>query len=701
MVWSVVLLPALTLAPGPAAPEPLAALPRIEVIGTREAAERNPGSGQVLEGADLDSARVLTVNEALRKVPGVVVRDEEGFGLRPNIGIRGLNPTRSTKVLLLEDGIPAAYAPYGDNASYYHAPIERYEHVEVLKGVDMLRFGPQTIGGVINYVTPDPPDTLGGALRMAGGNRGGRTVQAELGGPGFLLDASWRAGDGNRDQLDLDQRDLNAKAQFAPGEHHTLVLRASLLREDSQITYSGITDAELRNFGRHYNPFGNDRFDIQRHGASLTHHWEVAERLSLTSNAYWFRFDRDWWRQASTTTDGQCGSAFTSARLAGQAVDVDACNSAQGRLRSYRTWGIEPRGRWQLDAAGTARLEFGLRHHRERQDRLQVNASSPTGRSGTLAESNLRHTEAQSGFVQGRFLWGRIELVPALRYEDVDNRRRNRLNSRVGAARLDAWIPGLGFIASLSDGWNLYGGVHRGFAPPRTEDLIDGNGGTVEVDAERSTNVELGLRGRLDAGGSVDLTAFRNDFSNQIAVGSIASGNTPLAEGQTLYEGLELAGRLEQLDGERVAGNLYAQAALTWLATARQDSAFVAVATGQTVAGSGAGRRMPYAPELLATLRVGLAAGPWDVSLEAQHVGGQFADFANTAVAPVNGNGQIGRIADHTLLHATLNWQPADLPFGVYLTLKNLTDRFYIADRTRGIQVGTPRLYQMGVDYRF
>lgn len=699
MSWSAIcLVPLLSAAPSP---EPLPGLPRVEVVGTREAALRNPGSGQVLEAADLESARVLTINEALRKVPGVVVRDEEGFGLRPNIGIRGLNPTRSTKVLLLEDGIPAAYAPYGDNASYYHAPIERYEHVEVLKGVDMLRFGPQTIGGVVNYVTPEPPDSFGGSVRVAGGNRGGRNLQAWLGDAVYRVDLNWRRSDGNRDNLDLDQRDLGAKLLWEPADGHALVLRANGLEEDSQVTYSGITDAELRQFGRHYNPFRNDRFKIQRYGGSLTHEWLASERLRFTSNAYWFRFDRDWWRQASTTTDSQCGAAFTAARLAGQAVDVDGCNSTQGRLRSYQTWGIEPRGRWQLDAEALSSLEFGVRHHRERQDRLQVNATSPTGRTGTLAESNRRHTDAQSGFVQGRFQFGRLELVPALRYEHVDNSRRNRLNGRAGDASLDQWIPGLGFIATLSPDWSLYGGVHRGFAPPRTEDLIDGNGGAVEVDAERSTNAELGLRGRLGRDGSLDLTAFRNDFSNQIAVGSIAGGSTPLAQGETLYQGLEVASRFEQVDGEVWAGNLYAQAAVTWLETARQQTPLVALATGLPVAGSGGQRRLPYAPEWLATLRLGVAEGDWDVSVEAQHVGSQYADFANTPVAPANGNGQIGKLADHTLLHATINWQPVELPVAVYLTMKNLTDRFYIADRTRGIQVGTPRLYQVGISYRF
>jgi outer membrane receptor for Fe3+-dicitrate len=105
----------------------------------------------------LEGARVFNVSEALRKASGVHVRDEEGFGLRPNIGIRGLNPTRSAKVLLLEDGLPLAYAPYGDNVSYYHPPIERFESAEILKGSGQIAYGPVTVGGVVNHVTPGPP----------------------------------------------------------------------------------------------------------------------------------------------------------------------------------------------------------------------------------------------------------------------------------------------------------------------------------------------------------------------------------------------------------------------------------------------------------------------------------------------------------------------------------------------------------------
>jgi Fe(3+) dicitrate transport protein len=131
----------------PPAPAPDAELePVIVVIGRKANLDTIPGSGMVLDRTVLTESHVFSVNEAMRKVPGVFARDEEGFGLRPNLGIRGLNPTRSSKLLMLEDGIPLAYAPYGDNASYYHPPVNRFERIEVLKGSSQILFGPQTLG---------------------------------------------------------------------------------------------------------------------------------------------------------------------------------------------------------------------------------------------------------------------------------------------------------------------------------------------------------------------------------------------------------------------------------------------------------------------------------------------------------------------------------------------------------------------------
>ena len=151
-------------------------LAEIRVVGRPAELGRIPGSATLVTSSALEIWRVPTMNEALRRVPGVTVREEEGLGLRPNIGIRGLNPTRSTKVLLLEDGIPVTFAPYGDNAAYYHPPVTRFETVEILRGSGQIAFGPQTVGGVINYITPTIPQEGGGRVAVGDDRRLGRLI---------------------------------------------------------------------------------------------------------------------------------------------------------------------------------------------------------------------------------------------------------------------------------------------------------------------------------------------------------------------------------------------------------------------------------------------------------------------------------------------------------------------------------------------
>ncbi len=673
-------------------------MPEVEVVGNAIAQREQPGSAAVIDQAELERSRTLTVSEALRKVPGLNVRDEEGFGLRPNIGIRGLNPTRSTKVLLLEDGIPAAYAPYGDNASYYHAPLDRYARIEVLKGVGMLRFGPQTIGGVINYITPAPPEEFSGYAQVAAGNREMRNVHVSIGGRGALFDLMHKQGDASRENQHLEQTDLNLKYVARLGDNQGLTLRMNRLTEDSQVTYSGMTEAEYANFGREYNPFANDHFDIERWGGSITHEIGLGA-ATLTTSVYGFRFDRDWWRQSSTTTDTQCGNAFRDARLRGERVDPDACNSAQGRLRSYETWGIEPRLFFSHEALGIAQdFEAGVRWHEESQDRRQVNAPTATGRSGNLVEDNLRDTEAFAGFVENRLRFGGLIVAPIVRFESIDYARANRLSGREGTSDLDELIPGIGVNWAVDDAITVFAGVHEGFAPPRTEDIIDNSGGSVEVDAERSTNWEFGARGTLGTRTTFEAALFHNDFSNQIAVGSVAGGNTPLAEGEAVYTGAELS---LNFDGQDLfaAGGPYASLALTTLQTARQESPFVAVANGVAVGGSAAGKRLPYAPRWTGTARVGWQQGAWDVSAEVQSVSEQFSDFANTD-APV-ASGQLGMISGWAVWNLAVNWMPAERGWSAFAALKNAGDRDYIVDRTRGILTGSPRQFVAGVRYAF
>lgn len=700
---------ALTVAPVEAADAADAVnAPRVDIIGRKENLDRIPGSAYTVDRDTLESTRVFTTNEALRKVPGINARDEEGIGLRPNIGIRGLNPTRSTKITLLEDGIPLSYAPYGDNASYYHPPIERFDRIEVLKGAGQVLYGPQTIGGVINYVTPTPPQDFRGSIGIASGNRGFFDARAQLGGDGFLLDLMRKHSDGARDNTHSELSDVNVKKVVALDARQAVTLRLSHYRENSRVTYSGITDAEFRNFGARYNPFHNDYFDARRTGASATHDITLSDRAKLVTNLYYATFSRDWWRQVSSTTDATTNTdcpGFTAARGAGTAVDPDTCGSVQGRLRDYTQYGVEPRLRVDHAAFGVAsELDTGLRLHREEQKRLQVNGTSAQARAGTIAEDNFRETNAMAAFAQNRFLLGSVTLSPGLRYEYIDATRTNRLTGATGSTSLGQLIPSFGATWKYDATTTVFGGVHRGFAPPRTEDLIGNNATFTDVGAEKSWNWEAGVRSTPMRGLDVQATAFRNDFQRLISVGSIAGGTTPLSQGEARFQGIELAGRYGSPTGA------YSTVALTWLPTAEQTTAFTRVDTGAVVANSVAGNRLPYAPRKTATIGVGyLHSSGLDVNVEAVHVGAQFSDFANVGDAAGDArltpterqSGQFGRISAFTVFNATANYSLPQYRITLFLAVKNLADKVYIVDRTRGILPGAPRLIQAGLRWDF
>ena len=253
-------------------------------LGSHEPLEpRLPGSYETVDRTELDRTHAPSVNEALRKISGLVARDEEGLGLRPNIALRGLNPTRSSKVLLLEDGIPLTFAPYGDNASYYHPPIERFDAIEVLKGSGQVAYGPSTIGGVINYLTPMPPPRRSGTAMLSAGNRSFMDAVGTFGssrGPvGFFVDAMRKRGNGARDHTHSALSDVNGKLVVTASPAQVLTMKGTYYRERSQVTYSGLRENEYAQDARQ-NPFENDAFRGDRSAVSLAHHLAAGNRVT-------------------------------------------------------------------------------------------------------------------------------------------------------------------------------------------------------------------------------------------------------------------------------------------------------------------------------------------------------------------------------------------------------------------------------------
>lgn len=704
-------------------PRPVAAEVMIAstlLAGTAESLDEVPGSVERVDRETLTNSHVFNFSEALRKVAGVNVRDEEGFGLRPNIGIRGTNPTRSTKVLLLEDGVPLAYAPYGDNASYYHPPVERYYEVEILKGSSQIVYGPQTIAGVINYLTPTPTEKPSFGINLSGGNRsyfngsfsGSGTVKQF----GLYGNFTRKQGDGSRENIDSRLNDLSVKAVRSIGSRNAITAKFSRYGEDSSVTYSGLTTAEYAADPRQ-NPFRNDAFYGSRYGTSLSHSAVMSPSLTLTTNFYYNFFSRDWWRQSSNS--GQRPNRLNVDPDCLSMADLNTTCGNEGRLRKYNTTGIAPQLSYRYGGERfRGELQSGVRFHWEKQERRQLNGDLPTSRDGVASEINIRRNFATSGYVQNRFVFGKFSVTPGVRFERISIERQNLLATPVAAGRTDVSIviPGFGVAYSGLPRTTIFAGVHRGFSPPRAEDIITNAGVAVELDPEKSWNYEAGVRSNPFRGLRVEGTFFRLDYENQIVAASVAGGaGAALTNGgRTMQQGFEFSGKFDSDAIFRSRHNVFIRTAVTYLPTAEfrgtRFSSTTAAATLNVFCPTSrrisatqcsiTGNRLPYVPEVMATTAFGYShAGGFRAFVENVYLGSQFGDDLNAATATANG--QIGPIAAQNYWNATGSYTVERWRTTLFLTAKNVTDKTNIIDRTRGILPSSPRTVQAGLNIRF
>jgi Fe(3+) dicitrate transport protein len=112
------------------------------------------------------------------------------------------------------------------------------------------------------------------------------------------------------------------------------------------------------------------------------------------------------------------------------------------------------------------------------------------------------------------------------------------------------------------------------------------------------------------------------------------------------------------------------------------------------------GNRLPYAPEHLLTGTVGVS---WPMGLSLQldgiYTSSAFTDDLNTV--EVTANGQRGQISGYTVWSFTANYELKACDCKLFATAKNLTDELYVADMSRGLVPGMPRLVQAGFEVRF
>jgi Fe(3+) dicitrate transport protein len=652
-------------------------LPRIDVIaGGEEAIANQPGSVSIVTREQLERIQPLSTEDALRRVPGVHIKGEEETAIVANIAIRGLSAA-DYKALILEDGVPIAPGLFVGNGRYYNPRIQRMDEIEVLKGAAALRYGPNTIGGVINYKTKDPIDGFSVSGRVGTHNyreatieAGGTTPSGEAKAGLFYTRSS---SDGFQDK-DFEMQDFMVKAGMVLSENQWLGAKFTYYENDANISYRGLFLGEF-NAGASHNPAPDDYFLTERKSLDINHLWEISPGMSLSTVLYWSEMYRDYWRFA-------VDSAASTA--AGTWVYTD---NVDGNNRSFDRIGLDSRlivANRLFGVSGEA--EIGLRLMQEEMLDQRVRATRATPRSGLIDTDRIDSATSYALFAQNRFdVTDQLSITPGLRIESYEQEREDRRNAaNNGDSSNTEYLPGLGATYRVNPAAQFYGSVYKAFSPPLNSQSIV-TGVDQQLDAEQSINVEFGVRGG-SGGLRYEFTAFQMDFDNQITP-AISGGLANANAGSTLHRGLETAVNYRWNSGFSIDGNL------TWIPVSEYRES--------RGGGINEGNRLPYSPELLANLSVGYASGPFDVALLWHYVDEQFGSGDNSV--PIAGSGNAiwsGLLPSYVTVDLTGNYD-VNKQLRIFGAVKNLTDERYIAGLRQGIYAGPERAFEVGAKFAF
>ncbi|HCU65293.1 MAG TPA: TonB-dependent siderophore receptor [Rheinheimera sp.] len=653
------------------------ATPTLEVIkitaSSADAHYLETGTVNLVSLEQIEQVQPLSTEDVLRRIPGVNIKTEDETAVVANFGIRGLSASES-KSLMLEDGVPVAPGLFIGNERYFNPRIQRVATVEVLKGSASLRYGPSTIGGVVNYQTKTPDDGVELSGRLGSFNTRELSVEAgnrNASGDAYAgIIASHAKSDGFMDK-GYDMTDLLAKAGVEFANNQKLGVKVSHHKNDANISYRGLLLGEYLADVK-TNPAPDDFLLIDRTAFDINHEWQINNDMTLNTVAYYSDMARDYWRY---------GVNSAASNAAGRWVYT---NNLNGNNRAFERVGIESRLSVEHQLAGLqSSSEFGLRLMSEESDDQRIAATRAADRSGTLAAHLQDSADSVAAYAQSRIqLTEQLAMTPGVRIESYEQKRLNLLQNNSQAKTTNTEVlPGVGFTYSL-DNNQLYGGLYRAFSPAANNVALDGLKDQ-QLDGERSVNYEMGIRGTTDKT-RYDVAAFMMDFSNQVVTGNSDPNLSRSNAGETRHYGMEFS------LGYSLATNLMLDSNLTW------------VPESEFKTGSTAGNRIPYAPKVIANLGLSYDLSQWNFALNLHHRGEQFGDPSNLVNIPTNAASGIwgGLLPSYTVLDLLAQYDVSS-QFNLFASVKNLADKRYITGLREGIYVGPERSFELGARYRF
>ena len=701
-----------------------------QILGSKFKARNRTGSAYYISPEEIRRLGYTDINRMLKAVPGVNMYEEDGFGLRPNISLRGTKAERSERISIMEDGVLAAPAPYSAPAAYYFPNVARMEAIEVLKGSSQVQYGPFTTGGAINLVSTPIPNSFSGKANISYGSKNTFKSHTSVGSSwkhfGYMVEYLRYQSDGFKKYEDhaakgFKRNDIIAKIRVktdhVKGVNHALELKFGYADENSDETYVGLSADDFKKtpFLR-YAGSQMDKLKTDHRQWVATYLLTFSNKLKITTNAYYNYFHRNWYKlndvRAGITSKEKRSIADvlvdpeTNIRyfdiLTGKTDREEEALLVRANNRTYRSRGIQTRAEYRFNLNEFFfDLEFGLRYHADEEDRFQWDDSYSMknkkmvlfmeGIYGTNA-NRVTSANALAGYLLAKLRYDAWTVTAGLRYEDVDLLKKDYTKedlARSGKVRIETpnharvLIPGVGLHYQLMPAASVFFGIHKGFAPPSAE---------LYQKPESSVNMELGTR--VSAGNfKAELIGFYNNYSNMLGSDLAASGGAGTLEqfnvGEARVKGAEFLVQYQPLP-KNCNVRLPLQVSYTYTDTEIRNS-FESHSWGNVVRGD----EIPYIFKHALNMQLGIECKWFYANIGARY---------NSDMRTSPGQGTIAereKVPANLIFDASLN-----VFVNKYLTVRlnaiNLTNRVYLTSRhPAGLRAGHPFGIYAGANVQF
>ena len=701
----------------------------VEIIGSPEDAKEIAGSASVITEEELEVYEYTDIHKILSNVPGVNFRPEEGYGLRPNISIRGTYADRSGKVTLMEDGVLIAPAPYAASSAYYFPTAGRIAGVEVLKGPAAITQGPYTVGGAINLISTPIADESGGLVNQELGQDGtSRThlhysiVDSQV---SLLVEShSWDT-DGfdsikgsdadtgfNKDDIVVKLR-INSDPSL-DGVYHELNIKYQDSDESSNQSYVGLADADFRKDA--HSRYGLSAYDNMDNSHETTSFNYVADfgNLEFSATMYDNDFARNWFKVDKIDNKkvyghgnginniiaaANTGEATASAILNGtnaETVEIKLKNNN----RAYTSEGTDLKLQY---TTVNQSLTIGYRDTEDSEDRFQVYATTDwlNGQLGSLNvgsdpgySSNNRLTKAQATafYINEEINFGVLTVNLGYRSEDWEISQDRYVDASRSAIATDKGYPkqlsdsdnslmGFGATYEVNDTTQLFFGFHEGFTPTA--------GG---ANPEEADNLEMGVRYVKD-NTYFEVVYFDTDYQNMFGECTASGGATGSCEigdsfnaGEASISGFELVAQTE-IASE--SGTKYPLSVVYTSTDASFDNTFDSDFWGSVTSGID----IPDLPDSQLALQAG-----FEIQTGLRGSATYYAYGSTCSVASCG----VGTLIDsYNIIDASLTKIMSD-KLDIYMVVENITDETDVVARApkNGARAQKPRSLTLGVRYR-